>query len=263
MRPIETHQYRDHTINVHQDSDSESPREWDNLGKMACWHRRHTLGDEQPSETPEEYLKGLARECVAANYPEALLEKNYRSILEANYVVLPLYLYDHSGLSMSTSPFSCPWDSGQVGVVHVSLKDLLAEHGLAKGTLDTKVPGRADGKTLRQFGEEVLKGEVSDYSDYISGAVYRYEIVDRDSRSIDGCGGYIGHESCRFTGDPKTSGHMIADAMSTIDSLIERSKDTEKPAADEGAMEISKLSPPAVESEPEKSGRAAKSMDEV
>ena len=32
-----------------------------------------------------------------------------------NVVILPLYLHDHSGLTMNTSGFHCPWDSGQVG----------------------------------------------------------------------------------------------------------------------------------------------------
>ena len=27
-------------------------------------------------------------------------------------VILPLYLYDHSGITMNTTGFSCPWDSG-------------------------------------------------------------------------------------------------------------------------------------------------------
>ena len=34
------------------------------------------------------------------------------------FTMLPLYLYDHSGITMSISPFSCPWDSGQVGWIY-------------------------------------------------------------------------------------------------------------------------------------------------
>ena len=39
------------------------------------------------------------------------------SMLESidGFVFLPLYLFDHSGITMNTSGFSCPWDSGQVG----------------------------------------------------------------------------------------------------------------------------------------------------
>jgi hypothetical protein len=82
------------TIKVMPDDTAESPREWDNLGVMACWHRRYNLGDVQPKEDPAEWLK--------ENAPEGS-------------VVLPLYLMDHSGISISTGSFGDRWDSGQVG----------------------------------------------------------------------------------------------------------------------------------------------------
>lgn len=63
-------------VKVLQDDSAESPRGFCNLGVMACWHRRYNLGDVQPKESPEEWL--------AANAPKGS-------------VVLPLYLYDHSG----------------------------------------------------------------------------------------------------------------------------------------------------------------------
>ena len=31
--------------------------------------------------------------------------------------ILPLYMYEHSGIALSTTPFSCPWDSGRLGFV--------------------------------------------------------------------------------------------------------------------------------------------------
>lgn len=33
------------TLTLHHDETPESPREWDNLGTITCWHRRYTLGD--------------------------------------------------------------------------------------------------------------------------------------------------------------------------------------------------------------------------
>ena len=35
-------------------------------------------------------------------------------------VVLPVYMYDHSGITINTTGFSCPWDSGMVGIIYVS-----------------------------------------------------------------------------------------------------------------------------------------------
>ena len=37
--------FRNYVIKVEQDDMTESPREWDNLGTMVCWHRNYDLGD--------------------------------------------------------------------------------------------------------------------------------------------------------------------------------------------------------------------------
>lgn len=42
---IHTEEYKGYIINVFQDDNPESPREWDNLGAMYCFHRHYNLGD--------------------------------------------------------------------------------------------------------------------------------------------------------------------------------------------------------------------------
>lgn len=37
--------YKGYTIKIYHDEDAESPRDWDNLGEMVCFHRRYNLGD--------------------------------------------------------------------------------------------------------------------------------------------------------------------------------------------------------------------------
>lgn len=117
------------------DDDSWNPRiESDNLGTMVCWSCRHSLGDTMPRVSPDEYM-----------------EEN--GISDETHVILPLYLYDHSGITMSTKPFSCPWDSGQVGFIY-------AKRG-AEDMIDEQL-------------ERYLKGEVDTYDAYISGEVYGF-----------------------------------------------------------------------------------------
>ncbi len=70
-------------LEILHDEDPESPRDWDNLGTIVCWHPRHVLGDEKPKIRPEEY----------------------RAELKEDQTALPVYLMDHSGISMSTEPF--------------------------------------------------------------------------------------------------------------------------------------------------------------
>lgn len=52
--------YKGCTIRSGQDDSPESPREWDNVGTMVCWHRHYKLGDEQPKEDATDYLLKLA-----------------------------------------------------------------------------------------------------------------------------------------------------------------------------------------------------------
>ena len=130
---------------------AESPRECDNLGTMACWHTRYDLGDVQPRVTATEYIEAL----------------------DKGELILPLYLYDHSGITISTSAFSCPWDSGQVGIIHVSAAKIRTEFG-------------DNGEKARDKARAYLKSEVAVYDQFNRGEVYGY-IIER-SETCDHCG---------------------------------------------------------------------------
>ena len=134
------------TLEIHSDECTESPREWDNLGTMGYAHRRYTLGD-----------KAMEVEKLNA------IEANDRK-----YISLPLYLYNHSGLTMNTTGFSCPWDSGKVGVIFVSKEKVRKEYGWKVITAKRK--------------EQILKYlqvEVETFDQYLRGDVYGFcKLVD-------------------------------------------------------------------------------------
>ena len=197
---------RGHTIKIIHDPDIESPRDWDNLGTMACWHRRYTLGDEQPSESWPLYLARLVNDLYQDDYKahrlyreageswddlygmsESWIEHRWLDdsgqLLDAismKAVILPLYLYDHSGITMNTTGFHCPWDSGQVGVVHADLESTRKEYGRKRVT-----------RALRERVAEQLRREVAVYDDYLTGNCYGY-VVEKDSEEVDSCWGFLG-----------------------------------------------------------------------
>lgn len=80
-----------YTLQIYRDEYAENPREWENLGKMVCWHRRYNLGDKHDYDSPQDF-------CESEEYKSAL-------------VILPVYLYDHSGITISNSDFGDRWDS--------------------------------------------------------------------------------------------------------------------------------------------------------
>lgn len=213
---VETISYRGREIEVHADDDPMDPREWDNLGTMVCWHGRYNLGDERPSIEAPSYLKDLAE--VDAKYCELeerldaveraygsrheqmfkraceFVRKKRKEVLSKRYVILPLYLYDHSGITMNTSGFSCGWDSGQVGFIYCSLEKARENWGLtpAAGWDFLMEQVFTDdwfrGKTLRECTTEVLTGEVETYDQYLRGDVYGYIAGD------DSCWGFFGYD---------------------------------------------------------------------
>jgi hypothetical protein len=166
------------TYEIIQDQYPSNPRkEFDHVGTMVCWHRRYNLGDEQPKVDPEEYLDDLAWKVVNRNYPSQLMEKNRDAILNRHYLTLPVYLYDHSGITTSINPFSCPWDSCQVGFIYCTQKQIDDEWG-------------GD----REKAEEYLKGEVKEYDKYLTDDVWGYKILDSKGEEVDSCWGFYGYE---------------------------------------------------------------------
>lgn len=173
--PIEVIEEGDHRIKIYYDEDGESPREWDNLGTMVCFHRRYRLGDKTDFKYPEDITE--------------FLRENSGKVIS-----YPLYLYDHSGITISIEPFSCPWDSGQVGYIYVEKEKVLKEFKKKKLS-----------KKLVKKIEELLQSEVETYDKFIRGEVYGYEVYKLDKckecdqiseEFVDSCWGFYEKEEC-------------------------------------------------------------------
>lgn len=178
----------EYRIRIEQDDSPESPREWSNLGTMVCWHNRYTLGDEQPSCGPMEWALSLAEEFepgIEEKVERLDLDNHTRdvaayqrekvdAILDRHVIMLPLYLYDHSGITMNTSGFSCSWDSGQVGWIWVSRKTV-------REAYDWKRITQARVKQI----ERILKAEVAVYAQYLEGDVHGFVLESRPAQVYD------------------------------------------------------------------------------
>ena len=166
-------------------NDDNGCRSWENLGIMACWHRNYNLGDIQPKETPEEHKIQLLVDLLddEAMVKRLVSKGKLDALFNHHFVSLPLYLFDHSGITMNTTGFSCQWDSGQVGMIYAS-KDKIKEESIDE--------------------EQALKnfvGEVSTYDQELTGDVWWFGVYDDDEDIIESCGGFYGD-------DPKTNGML-------------------------------------------------------
>ncbi len=142
------------------DTDPSSPREDCHLGTMYCRHRRYSLGDVQFFNSLEE-RKAMLIGWDAEEHSEAAIDKAFDNM----FIWLPLFLYDHSGLTMNTTGFSCPWDSGMVGFIAVDKAKVREEYGWQLLTR----------KRIQQI-EGYLKGEVETYNQFLSGDVHGFRV---------------------------------------------------------------------------------------
>lgn len=174
---IQTIENKKQKVNICYDQNGDSPREWDNIGKMVLKHRDYDM--------PCECDINL-NECDTIEELTKQLKKEYKAL-----VVLPVYMYDHSGISLSTGtqyPFNCRWDSSTIGVIFTNEESLKA----------LGVKTRSKKKLI-----EYLKGEVETYSQYLSGDVYGFELIEVSKcdkcnevheEFIDSCYGYYGSD---------------------------------------------------------------------
>jgi hypothetical protein len=177
MSTISTRFVGDHKIEAWHDPDPEDPREWDQLGTMVCFHSRYKLGDKHNLSLDEAYL----------------VEK--KGMFGGEKIVsLPLWLYDHSGLRISTSEFADQWDAGKVGFIFVTYDKIKKSHGWKRIT-----PHRID--QIKSW----LRNEVKEYDAYLLGAVYGYTLFDGKGEIVDSCGG--------FYGDHEEMMNMVADGI--------------------------------------------------
>lgn len=162
MKPIESIQVGAYTVELHYDEGgSDSPRDWDNLGTIVAWHRRYSLSDKDaPKMEPPEFLEWLKEEKA---------------------IYLPVFMYEHSGVALSTGSFSDPWDSGQVGYIYVLPDKVKKEFNVKRIS-----PKR------KEHILDCLRSIVKTYGAYLNGEVYGYVVKDSEGNTLDSCWGFIG-----------------------------------------------------------------------
>lgn len=175
------------TLQIIHDNVPMNPRtEWDNLGTMVCFHNRYKLGDEKHGYNSKDYSSWTEMK-------KAIIKK------EDVAVILPIYMYDHSGLTISTTPFNCQWDSGQIGFIFISKAKARKE--FSKKRLSVQF--------IKKL-EDYMFGEVETYDQYLTGDTYGFKLLDEQGEEVHSCWGFFGS-------DPKTNGildHINAEIVS-------------------------------------------------
>lgn len=144
---VETKEINGYTIEILNDCSSvDNPRDWDNLGIMVLFHKRYSMPVETPLDTNDYNSWDEVHNAITKMYGRSL--------------IIPVYMYDHSGISLNTTGFNCPWDSGQLGFIFVPYSRIRETYGCKRVT-----------KKYLDRSRKTLESEVEVYGYYINGDV--------------------------------------------------------------------------------------------
>jgi len=157
---MKTINYKNYIIEVHENIHDYDPRGDDNLGTMICFHNKYNLGDlHKLKSTDFNGWKEL----------ESYIKRTLRG-----FVIIPLYLYDHSGITMNTNGFSCTWDSGQVGYIYTTIEKIQNIYNIKRISKKFK-------ETIREY----LIDEVKEYDDFLTESKILYTCIIRKENNTN------------------------------------------------------------------------------
>lgn len=162
-----------------------------NIVSLMCWHRRYCLGDHHDYKTPHDFL-----DAMLTRYAQLITEeqKEEMSISEkiaelqknSDIVMIPLFLYDHSGLALHLGVPGVGCDSFDTSMIGWAVLE-------KKSFLNI---GLAEAEWTREKAEEFIRDEVDVYAQYLAGDVHGYTLYDledpNDPQEVDSCWGFFG-----------------------------------------------------------------------
>ena len=201
----------EYTLKVLEDDWPDDPRNWDNLCTMICWNSNYRLGDKHSFDDVDEFLERLCYEILHKEYDELYglnWQDKFQMLQESNLILIkPINMYDHGGITISTSnsyPYNDRWDAGIVGFIYVTKKTIFDErcqlsekdedgnyiliehkHENAPSTYSHKrIPTTEE--NWKDVADYHIEAEMETYDQYLRGNVYGY-ILTKKVKQQDKC----------------------------------------------------------------------------
>lgn len=183
--------YKGYKIDILQDNDPLSPREWDCFG---------TIYSNSRSYNPDNH--GIEEIFENEEYLDENEDFSIKKFEEKN-IFLKIYAYIHSGISLSisrTGQYACPFDSGLFGIIAVSKEK--AQKYLGEEYSEEKVL-------------EYLRGEIELLNNYYNGEAYGFIVTSPEGEEFDSCWGYYGDSGIE---------DIISECKENIDKYVQWSE---------------------------------------
>jgi len=199
MQPEKTYTLPEgRTLNIYHDADARL--EDDSFAiHIFTWHPRYQIG--KHIDRPDSGLEFIGAQVLAVqnaikqDTPWNALDRAFTRLsnckteqqfrerqaavaraMNTVCVIGPLYMYEHSGVAVSTKPFNDRWDSGQVGFVFYLKEDSFTTGELRRWTAKKQKAALA-----------TIEANVYMLDCYLRGDTWGYEVSDGES-----CWGFLG-----------------------------------------------------------------------
>lgn len=126
----------------------ENPRISNCIGHMYCWLNKYEIGDTNPFANFRDFLNW------------------YRDNESKVDTLLPIYCYEHGGISISTShgyPYNDKYDSGLAGVIYITKEEVENYSDKSKENIIN-----------------LLEKSVDDYNNYLNSSYYSFSLKSAD-----------------------------------------------------------------------------------
>jgi len=176
--PIKTIKLKNgNVLEIHQDLSSGcDSREWDNLGIMVMFHKRYNLPNE---------LKLNDDNFNSWDDLKKTIEKEHKGIY-----IMPILMYDHSGISLSTRreyPFNDRWDAGQVGFIFTTKERIKA---MGCDEKNNGIYAQLEGE-IKLYNQD-LNGETYGFIEY---KINKCNLGHEHKENVNSCWGFYDIES--------------------------------------------------------------------
>lgn len=190
-------------LKIEPDDDPPNPcKDYDLAGTMVFFHRRMDLGH------PHDFTRDLTPEDddgYQDHYEDSPsgFKKWVFYHCNSRVLSLPVYAYEHSGITIRAGGKGVGWDSfdsGQLGYIYITHDNIRKEWGKQ---------GKRISKAEFAKAEACLIAEVNTYNDYLTGNCYGYTVTDKETGEVlDSCWGFLGDEKyCREEGEAAANRH--------------------------------------------------------
>lgn len=182
------------TFSLMYDEDCQNPRD-EIDGNIAHFlvDPRCRSGSVDNFDSSLKLLNSLAKElhirdCYDMDHFKLLRAIEKADKKQKHIFIAPLYKYEHSGIVYSTSPFSCRWDSGQVGYIFSTASDF------------NRIGADWNPETAKQY----ITGEIDIYNNFLSGECFGFKVEEvstcgscstKHFNEVEACWGYIGEQN--------------------------------------------------------------------